>query len=326
MQIIKCGIASIQDAGRIGFRNMGIPNGGVMDRTSYSFCNMLVANEALDAVIEINGGELIVCSDYAKLIAVGGNGYTVFAGELQLNLWQPYFLQPKERLLIRPLKGGGIAYLAVHGGIRIKSVLGSRSTQLSAGFGGLDGRLLRAGDFLPTAILRTPLAEKIVGHLQRAGVQHHLRLANAVIPDFSRSTIRIIAGQEHDWFTDAAKQILASADFELTGMSNRMGYRFNGTALQRNNSQELLSSAVIPGTIQVSPDGQLLILMADAQTTGGYPRIGQVISIDIPLLAQKSAGSKIRFALVSMQEAEALYLKRESQLMKLKKDFALLFA
>lgn len=326
MQIIKCGIASIQDGGRFGFRNMGIHNGGVMDRTSYFFCNMLVANEAQDAVIEINGGELIVSSDFAKLIAVGGKGYTVFAGEQQLNLWQPYFLQPKEQLRIRPLPGGGIAYLAVHGGIRTKSVLGSKCTHLSARFGGLDGRLLRAGDSLPTAILRTPLAEKIVSHLQRSGIQHHLRLANAVIPDFSRNTVRIISGPEHGWFTEAAQTILASADFELTGMSNRMGYRFNGTALQRSNSQELLSTAVVPGTIQVSPDGQLLILMADAQTTGGYPRIGQVIRIDIPLLAQKPAGSQIRFTIVSMEEAEALYLKRLAQLNNLGKDFALLFA
>lgn len=326
MQIHKCGLASIQDAGRSGYRNLGIHNGGVMDRTSYALCNMLVANESGEAVVEINGGEWSSSSAYAKLVVVGGKGYQVWAGAQQVNLWQPFLLAPDVKLRILPLTGGGIAYLAIHGGIRVKPVLGSKSTHLVAGFGGLAGRMLQPGDRLPTAILRTPLAERIVAHLQRQGSHHQLRLSNAVIPDYSHNTIRITTANEYNWFTPAAKHLLATADFELTGMSNRMGYRMNGQALQLNELAELLSSAVVPGTMQVSPDGQLLVLMADAQTTGGYPRIGQVIRADLSLLAQKPAGSRLRFSIVTSREAELLYIKREEELARLKKDFALIFA
>jgi antagonist of KipI len=326
MRILKCGIASIQDNGRTGFRNLGIHAGGVMDRLSFALCNMLVANEPNDAQVEINGGEFMVESDYAKLIVVGGKGYNVFAGARQLSLWQPYFLEPQEKLRIIPLTGGGIAYLAIHGGIRIPSILGSKSTHITAGFGGMNGRLLQHGDLLPTAILRTVLAEKIVAHLYQAGIHHHLRLSNSAIPDFSRNSIRITTAHEYDWFTHAAHHLLDSEEFELTGMSNRMGYRFNGAALQRNNTGELLSTAVAPGTIQVSPDGQLLVLMSDAQTTGGYPRIGQVASVDLPLLAQHTAGSRISFTIIDHSAAESLYLKREAQLVNLRKDYALIFA
>ncbi|ULQ51652.1 biotin-dependent carboxyltransferase family protein [Flavihumibacter fluvii] len=326
MQILKCGMASIQDTGRTGYRNLGINNGGVMDRTSFALCNMLVANDLRDALVEINGGEWVSVSDHAKLIVVGGKGYNVFAGDQQLNLWQPYFLEPGVRLKILPLTGGGIAYLAIHGGIRINTILGSRSTHLTAGFGGKEGRMLRTGDVLPTAILRTALAEKIVLYLHRPGMKHQLRLSNAAIPDFSRNTIRIFAAHEYSWFTPAAQTLLGTSGFELTGMSNRMGYRFNGPALQLHHERQLLSTAVLPGTIQVSPDGQLLILMADAQTAGGYPRIGQVISTDIPLLAQKSPGSRLQFKVITASEAEAVYLKREEQLANLKKDFSLIFA
>jgi biotin-dependent carboxylase-like uncharacterized protein len=319
-------MASVQDAGRTSFRNKGIYSGGVMDRHSYALCNMLVANEPSDAVVEINGGEWESISEQGKLIAVGGVGYQVFADERPLNLWQPYFLSAGEKLRIIPSAGGGTAYLAIHGGIRIKPVLGSRSTNLVAHFGGLEGRLLKKGDHLPTAILNNKLAEKIVAHLQQPTTHHKLRLANTAIPDFSVNVIRVFEAYEFDWFDDAAKWSFSEASFELTATSNRMGYRMKGIPLQLLENKQLLSTAVLPGTIQVSSDGQLLILMADAQTTGGYPRIAQVIKADLPLLAQKTAGCQLQFQLISVAEAENINLKKEEELVLLRKDFELFFA
>jgi antagonist of KipI len=296
-----------------------------MDKTSAFLCNMLVANEQDAALVEITGGEWLTEMSHPQLIVAGGKGFNVFVNDNPVSFWQPCFLQAGDKLRLIPLPGGGISYLAIHGGIRIKPVLNSRSTHLGASFGGFNGRLLRPGDLLPTAVLRTTQAEKIVRHICRPGAQHHLRLSNTAIPDHSRNSVRIIAGHEYDWFTPAARELLASSLFELTGMSNRMGYRFNGPALQLGQHEQVISSAVSPGTIQVSPDGQLLVLMADAQTTGGYPRIGQVISADLPLLAQKSAGCQLQFRLVTIAEAETVYLKREEQLANLQKDYALIF-
>jgi biotin-dependent carboxylase-like uncharacterized protein len=326
MRILKSHMASVQDAGRTGFRNKGIYGGGVMDRHSCALCNMLVANEPLDAVVEINGGEWESVSEQHKLIAVGGFGYEVFADERPINLWQPYFLSAGEKLRVVPSAGGGTACLAIHGGIRVKPLLGSRSTNLLAHFGGMDGRLLKKGDRLPTAILNNKLAEKIIAHLLQPAPYQKLRLANAAVPNFSTNIVRVFEAYEYDWFEDAAKWSFSEASFELTATSNRMGYRLKGIPLQLLHNKQLLSTAVLPGTIQVSSDGQLLILMADAQTTGGYPRIAQVIKADLPLLAQKTAGCQLQFQLISVAEAENINLKKEEELVLLRKDFELFFA
>jgi antagonist of KipI len=324
MRIIKAGISSIQDLGRIGFRNLGITPGGAMDNSSARLCNMLAGNEPGDAMIELMGGELEVISEDIKLLAIGGRGYKAFLSGKPLPLWQPFLFDEGEKLRVIPDEGG-IAYIAIHGGFRVPRVLESRTTHLAAGFGGLEGRLLKAGDLLPTAVLNTEAAEKIAEYLAKTSGVSHLRLSQNVLPDHSGNSIRFVPGNEFELFTRASKQLLVNEPFTLTGMSNRMGFRFSGTPLELLQPGELLSTAVVPGTMQASPDGQLLILMADAQTTGGYPRIGQVIAADLPLLAQKTSGTGIRFIPESMEEAERLYLVRERNFHKLQNDYSLYF-
>lgn len=326
MQILKTGISSIQDQGRFGFRELGIHAGGAMDKTSAFLANMLVANERTAAVVEISSGEWTAITNQNILIALGGKGYSAFVNDRPIRFWQPHWLQNGDRLQLVPVQGGGTAYLAIHGGIRLSPVLNSRSTHTGGRFGGFQGRLLKANDLLPVAVLLSPLAEKIVGQLNRKGAQHGLGLSSSALPNFDRKTINVIAGPEWAAFNSAHQARLLNGTFRISAKSNRMGYRLIGPALEEAAITEFISTAVVPGTIQVTPDGQLLILMADAQTTGGYPRIAQVAQSDLPLLAQHTPGTSLEFRLIGLDEAEMDYLKKEEQLVQLKKDYSLIFS
>lgn len=326
MQILKTGISSIQDQGRFGFRELGINTGGVMDHSSASLANMLVANERTAALVEISSGEWSALTNQNLLVALGGKGYTALVNNRPIRFWQPYWLQPGDTLQLLPDQGGGTAYLAIHGGIRVSPVLNSRSTHSTGKFGGLKGRLLRAGDLLPVAVLLNALAEKIVRQLSRTGSHHALGLATSAVPHFERRQLKIIAGPEWQDFEEAQQALLLNSEFKVSPRSNRMGYRLQGPALQHAPQEDFISTAVVPGTIQVTPDGQLLVLMADAQTTGGYPRIAQVALTDLPLLAQHVPGTMLSFRLISLESAEMDYLKKEEQLVQLQKDYSLIFS
>jgi antagonist of KipI len=326
MQLLKTGISSIQDQGRFGFRELGIHAGGVMDKTSAFLANMLVANERTAALIEISSGEWSAITNQQLLVAFGGKGYTAFVNDRPIRFWQPHWLQNGDRIQLIPVQGGGTAYLAIHGGIRLSPVLNSRSTHAGSRFGGFQGRLLKPNDLLPVAVLLSPLAEKIVAQLNRKGSHHGLGLSASALPNFERKQINLIAGPEWDAFDESRHTLLLNSAFQISAKSNRMGYRLQGPALQEAANAEFISTAVVPGTVQVTPDGQLLILMADAQTTGGYPRIAQVAQADLSLLAQQTPGASLEFRLIGLDEAEMDYLKKEEQLVQLKKDYSLIFS
>ena len=325
MRITKTGIASIQDLGRHGFRNMGIVQGGVMDPLAAELGNMLVANTDPLAQVELAAGSFSASFSNTQLIALTGTGYKASLNGLDLPFWQPALTMPGDSLHIIPEKGG-ICYLSVHGGLRVPPILGSRSTNLVAGFGGFEGRLLKPGDDIPLAIMPDPMANRIIRFLSSKEMNNRPRLAPSAIPDYSRQEIRFMPGHEYDSFSLNSRRALEEELFELTAMSNRMGFRLKGEPIFLDTQQELISTAVVPGTMQVSPDGQILVLMADAQTAGGYPRIGQVIAADLPLLAQKTAGSQLRFSSVPVEVAETTWLHRENQLRSLIKDYNLHFS
>jgi len=202
------------------------------------------------------------------------------------------------RLDLGPARSGCHGYLAVAGGIDVPPVLGSRSTLLSAGLGGFRGRALQKGD-----VLRAAAGERrLVGRWQAD---------TRILPAYSAApTVRILPGAQADQFDG----MLLSAEFKVTARSDRMGVRLAGPPLTRNADNELLSSGVAPGTVQVPPDGQPIILMADAQTIGGYPQVANVISVDLPLIAQLRPGDSVRFREVALTEAQDLVLTRERRL------------
>jgi antagonist of KipI len=325
MKINKAGMATVQDTGRFGYRNWGINNSGCMDESSVWLCNMLVANGHSDAVVEITGGEFSFTATQVLLLACGGKGYRISRNDNSVEPWQPFIAEAGDTVHIRP-DTGGVYYVAVHGGVRSQWILNSRSTHLQAGFGGHDGRTLKPGDHLTVSVLRNELGERIYRHLSKPNGTGHLRLSPQAIPDHTKSVIRYFPANEHLTFSREALAILETEKFELTKYANRMGFRLNGLPMYQDNPFQMTSTAVVPGTMQVTPDGQMAVLMTDAQTTGGYPRIGQVCRVDLSLLAQQLPGSLISFRKITEEKAESIFLSRQQAFISLEKDYALFFS
>jgi antagonist of KipI len=200
----------------------------------------------------------------------------------------------------------------VYGGFDVPEIMSSRSTYLRAGIGGVEGRALKENDFLPFKKLYP-------GHLKK----FPWSAGGTIYPDLSVRKIRVIKGPEFDQFTEQSVKVFFTESYTISNASDRMGYRLNGPALETQCAAELLSSAVTFGTVQVPSGGLPIILMADRQTTGGYPRMAQVIGADLPLLAQIPPGQKITFELLTLAQAQALLVAREHQMNQLQQTLNL---
>jgi antagonist of KipI len=306
MTILRAGgLATVQDLGRPGHRAAGVPPGGAADALALRLANLLVGNPENTAALEcaLVGPELEFSAP--ATIAVGG---AAFAG---LPAWRPVQVAANEKIVLGACVGGCRGYVAIAGGIAVEPVQGSRSTYLRAGLGGWQGRALRAGDTLPLGV---PL---------RSGRIDHWSVSPRVLPVYSSSPrLRVVRGAQTEEF-DA---VWRDAEFQVTPQFDRMGLRLAGPKVTRSGERELLSAAVAPGTVQVPPDGQPIILLADAQTIGGYPRLAHVIAVDQPLVAQLQAGGTVRFQEVSLEEAHRLWLARERDLAILAEGLAQKFA
>jgi antagonist of KipI len=282
-------LTTVQDLGRRGHRAAGVPLGGAMDTFALRVANLLVGNPEDAAALECTllGPELVFSAD--TVIALGGTDFDGLAA------WQPMVVHAGERVKLGATRRGCRGYLAVAGGVDVPPVLGSRSTYLRGGFGGFQGRALRDGDVVT--------APDVSRH-----VTDHWRIDARILPAYSAApTVRVVRGAQLDDFGVA----LFEAEFKILPQSDRMGIRLGGAKLARIGAVELASSAVVPGTVQVPPDGQPIILMADAQTIGGYPQAANVISVDLPLVAQLRPGDRVRFAEAPLDEALRLALVRE---------------
>jgi len=314
-------LASVQDLGRHGHRGRGICPGGALDALALTLANRLVGNADGAAGLELTMGGCEIRFETDTRIAIGGDD---FGAQLDgVALW-PYWSTPVtagQRLVLGGANAGagkkGLrTWLAVAGGIDVPPVLGSRSTDLKAGFGGHEGRALKKGD-------RLPLGESALGAAQRGRRAFGLRAPDWAVGDQADAdesiVLRVMPGPECEQFTPASVEALWQAPWRVTPQSNRMGSRLEGPVLERRRAGDMLSSGVIPGTIQVPPSGQPIILMGDAQTTGGYPRIGVVIRADLWKLAQAPLGGTLRLAktdaaeAVQAWDAQQRYLAQVSQ-------------
>ena len=299
--VIKEGMLStIQDLGRIGYRQFGINPGGVMDRTSTRAVNYLLGNEPNAAVIELHFPAGSFEFQENCNFAISGAD---FAGRLDGVAIQNLTVtkaSPGSLLIFERRVAGNRAYLAVEGGFASERWLGSASTNIRAALGGHHGRRLRTGDRIE--FVSCDDRSSTIG----AAIGPSLRYAYA-----SRAILRVVAGPEFDVLTALSEQKLFESTFEITRQSDRMGFRLLGEPLFRIDESEMLSSGVAFGTIQLLPDGQMIVLMADHQTTGGYPRIMTVASIDLPHLAQMGAGHDVSFKLITLDEAEHEYCQLE---------------
>lgn len=293
-------LTTVQDLGRSGHRAAGVPLSGAADAFALRLANLLVGNAEDAAALEftLRGPELEFARD--TTIAVGGGD---FGGPPR---WQPVRVRAGERVSLGAAQSGCRGYLAVAGGLDVPRVLGSRGTYLRAAMGGLEGRALRDGDVLRAA--------EMVRHV--TGRWH---IDERILPGYSAApTVRVVRGAQADEFGEA----LSEGAFKVTAKSDRMGVRLAGPAITRHDVRELVSATVVPGTVQVPPDGQPIVLLADAQTIGGYPQIAHVVSVDLPLVAQLRPGDTIRFREIPLEEAHELLRVRERAVAMLREGLA----
>ena len=303
LQIVKPGLlTSVQDLGRYGHQAAGVPVAGPMDTFSHRLANQLAGNEIDAATLEITliGPEIVVDAD--TTMAIAGGQFEATCDDRPLPLGASFTVSRGQRIKFGRVLHGARAYLAVAGGIQIPPVLGSRATHLVSRMGGLNGRALAAGD-------RIPIASTQGGRPQRKSV-------GLTLPTKGRALLRVIPGPQADWFQADALRALGSVSFRISPQSNRMGYRLQGPPLARAREDELISEPLGIGAIQVPAAGEPILLMADRQTAGGYPKIGYVISADLPVAGQLAPGDFIEFHVCTHQEAVAALISRERQLLR----------
>ena len=298
MTILKPAVqTTIQDLGRHGFRHLGVGAAGAMDRLSLLIGNYLVGNAADAAGLELCMPPAQIRLDAACAIALTGADCLARLDHTPVGVGRRVVVEAGQTLELSAAHSGIRAYLCIAGGINVPPVLGSRSTDLQAGMGGLEGRLIRRGDVLRTApsTLPGPTA------------------AGVLLPQMG-SSIRVLPGPEFEDFAPESRTALFTAAWTVSTQSNRMGYRLQGPALLRQDTGELRSHAVFPGLLQVPPNGAPIVLMADAQATGGYPRIACVIAADQWRLAQIPPGAPIHFELATRAAALLAWEKQRAYL------------
>ncbi|OLP57923.1 allophanate hydrolase [Xaviernesmea oryzae] len=290
-------LMSVQDLGRTGYVRMGVSASGPMDEAALRIANRLVGNAQSDALIEfaVTGGRFEVGEPVC--FAVTGGAVSITVDGERVDGWASHVLLPGQVLHIGALTNAVWGYLAFSGGVLTEPVLGSRSTHLRSGLGGLEGRRLVPGDALP---LGDP-ADEVLDAPQRV-----LRMP---VPR-PAGPIRVIDGPQAGHFDQAAWQSFLREPFVVSGSRDRMAQILEGPLLRAAGGHDIVSDGTVMGSIQVPASGRPIVLMAERQTTGGYPKIATIASVDLPRLAQAMTGSLIRFKRVTQAQAEDLWIAR----------------
>jgi antagonist of KipI len=312
VDVLKPGaLSTFQDLGRTGYQQLGVPANGVMDECAHRLANWLAGNPASEATLEITlkGPELRFRAP--AIAALAGADLSPTLDGLPLSTGEAIAIPAGGVLAFGRAAQGVRAYLAVRGGFALPPVMGSASTFVRGGYGGLHGHALQAGDIIAlrqAADTRSPLFTRLFAPRRKAPA------LPAGVARSADAPLRVLAGREHAAFGADAQQLFASQGWRISPQSDRMGYRLQAgdksVALRLAQPLELLSEAVCFGTVQVPPDGQPIVLMADRQTTGGYPKIAQVASVDLPRLAQRAPGETVRFEWITLEAAQHLALLR----------------
>ncbi|MET0299201.1 MAG: biotin-dependent carboxyltransferase family protein, partial [Flavitalea sp.] len=253
------------------------------------------------------------------VIAVTGPGIGFSADGLALPCWKAVYVPSGIRLSFKPGLQGACAYIAVTGGWAAETSLGSNSTYLPQQIGGMQGRVLQKGDRLKNGSLGNA-AKLIYSKLKHSSINSfRWGIFHATLMDYSRRIIRVLEGHEKDWFDEAGQEIFYTGEFSIGNRSDRMGYMLEGGTVTLKEPRQLISTAVNMGTVQITGEGNPIILMADCQTTGGYPRIAQIAAIDLPVIAQLRQGDQLRFQVIGIREAESLFLQHKKTLGSMQK-------
>ena len=293
-------LSTVQDLGRPGLGDLGVPAGGAADAHALRLGNLLLGNEEGAAALEATlvGPELLF--EEAAHVVLAGAPFGAQLDGAPLPAWEAVSVPAGGRLTVGRALSGARGYVCVRGGLDVPSVLGSRATDVATGFGGLDGRPLRASDRLSVGAARgEPRGQRVDAAAARwSGPRHRLR---------------VTPGPQGDWFGEDVVETFFSRGFRVSASSSRTGVRLEGEPLVAP-TRSLVTEGVVAGAIQVPPAGLPIVLLVEHPSTGGYPKIGSVISADLSALAQLRPGEEVRFARVSFEEARRLFLDREARL------------
>ena len=302
-------LTTIQDLGRVGFGPMGVSSSGAADALALRLGNLLAGNEPEAAGLEmtLRGGSFVFPE--GAIIALTGADFGASLNGQSIEMWTAHAVMPGARVTLGPTKDYARGYLVVAGGVRVKPFLGSASTHLLSGLGGFEGRALRKGDKL---VLGEP-----------AGKIRKRRIAQSVLQGWKpRRVLRVTEGPQLERFSREAQRAFFHGSFRVSEESDRMGLRLEGPALPIQDAGEMITEGVCLGAVQVTPSGQAIILGVEQQTTGGYPKIANVIGADLHCLGQLRPREEIRFERTSLEQARSLWVEREGLL----KDPERLFA
>jgi biotin-dependent carboxylase-like uncharacterized protein len=306
--VMKAGFfTTVQDLGRYGYLKYGIPISGAMDAFSMIAANLLVANSPNSACLEITliGPELKALAD--TQIAVTGGEIPVKINGEDIPMWQTLTIRKGETISFGKVERGCRSYLSVRGGINTPAVLGSRSTYTRGKIGGIEGRQLRSGD--------------VICGFNVQPLETRLKMPEDMIPKFSDDfTVHVVLGPQLEMFTDEGVQTFLSSRYRVTIESDRMGYRLDGPPIEHRGGAEVVSDALLPGAVQVPKNGKPIVIMRDAQTTGGYPKIAVVIISDLDLLGQAKPNDMVRFSEITLKEAHEQLLEYRKKLSSLTQD------
>ncbi|PLC48842.1 carboxylase [Pollutimonas subterranea] len=317
--VIKPGLlSSFQDLGRFGHQHLGVPVGGAMDGRAHRLANLLAGNTGDEATLEVTLVGPTLRFDAAGCIAISGAHLSPTLNQQPIPNNRPLIVRAGDVLAFGARTAGLRSYIAWNGGIALPSVLGSRSTYLRGGFGGFHGRALRKGDVLNMlGELDASALDDLEQELWRIKV--YLPAILGLVP---RASIRVMRGAHTPLFTDGSIADFFAGEYRIGPQSERMGYRLQGAQLLLKSSTQLLSEATSFGSIQVPPDGNPIILMADRQTTGGYAKIGHVATVDLPVIAQCMPGETLSFTEIALTQAQRLDSQREEAFAQLHRDLS----
>lgn len=314
VRVLKPGLlTTLQDGGRPGHAALGVGRAGAMDWPAWRLANALVGNAGDEAALEFTLVGPVLRFECDAVIALTGAPVDARAAGQRLPAWTCCVLPAGSELQIGGMRQGCRGYLAVRGGFAVDAVLGSRSTDLHARIGAFDGRALQAGDELaigthaPLAWMRASLAPQW--------------LPWSLDPnpwfDFASRPIALLRGRHFDQLDTDSQRMLFNSHFAISKDSNRTASRLDGAALRLKAPLELISEATLPGTMQLPPSGQPIVLQAEAPVTGGYPRIGQLAAVDLPRLAQRHPGDDVCFHETTLEEATLRLARRRQRLQRL---------
>lgn len=312
IHIVKAGVSdAFFDEGRYGYQYLGINPTGAMDILALQIVNALTLNKSDEAVLEMHFPAATISFQKDALIALSGADFTATINDQIIPLNHPILVKQHALLQFKNPQKGARVYLGVHGGFKLDEWLKSYSTNALVHAGGFHGQRLKTGDNIHFKV------DLVSPSLQLTDGLHILPFRANIHELYQTGPLRIVAGRHLKLLNNDSQQQLLQQNFTITADSNRMGYKLQSQPLLLKQPQNIISSAVTKGTMQLLPNGQIIILMADHQTTGGYPIVGHIVSADVCSIAQRNANDSINFEMVSQSQAEDAFLNQQRHLLQL---------